>query len=485
MTATSDSPTETAKWRARWKRERAARVEAERIADAATADALLDPLTGLANRTLLVDRINIALDQSRRDLQPLSLLFVDLDRFKRINDSSGHDVGDEVLCEVTHRLRSTVRSTDTVARFGGDEFAILLYPITDEQAARGLCERILDAISMPVRIRDGREFYMSASVGYVLAEPDDGSTACQLLRDADTAMYQSKEAGRARVLPFDGALRRREAERLQIESELGRALGRAEFLLHFQTIVPLAADGPHSTEALVRWNHPTRGLVPPGEFIDIAEESGLIVPLGRWIMHEACRTHATWMERAGLSERCDTGPGRRGSFVSINVSPIQLESTTFADSIVRTLDETGVDPHDVCFEVTESSLLSDGPAAIANLQQIERLGCKLAIDDFGTGYSSLSYLRRFDVDILKIDQGFTNDVGDDPAAAALVEAINAMAHALGITTIAEGVETAEQAEILTALGCDFAQGYHFARPVAADEVGRERGRGCAEATATR
>lgn len=459
-------------WKARWERERVARLEAERIAEDATANALHDPLTGLANRTLFVDRVEVALDRAQRRDQTLAMLFVDVDRFKRINDSYGHDVGDEVLCEVTRRLLAAVRATDTVARFGGDEFAILLDPIAGAAEARALSERVLTAISATTIREGGREFFMTASVGYVVARPGDGSSARGLLRDADTAMYQSKASGRAQVLPFDGRLRRRQAERLRIESDLGRAIAADEFELFYQPIVPLASGRAPGTEALVRWNHPSLGLVAPNDFIGVAEDSGLIVPLGAWVLREACATHAAWANDLrpnghlqGLADQVAS------SFVSINVSPIQLSQPGFAGRVHDVLGETGVDPESVCLEVTESSLINDGSIVAANLREIDRLGCRLAIDDFGTGYSALSYLRRFSVDVLKIDRSFVGDVGDSPEATALVEAILGMAKALGIITIAEGVETARQAQLLGDLGCDYAQGYHFGRPVPAHELG--------------
>jgi len=459
------------KWKARWERERAARLEAERIAEKATADALRDPLTGLANRRLLLDRVEIALAQAAREGESVALLFVDLDRFKRINDTYGHELGDEMLREVTRRLLATARSSDTVARFGGDEFAILLRPIEDDRTAQAVSEKILSALTSDMVLGAGRVFSMTASVGYVVAAPGDGSSARQMLRDADTAMYQSKGAGRARVLPFDRRLRQREAQRLTVESELTVAVRAEQLVLHYQPIQPLASDIASGVEALVRWRHPTRGLLGPGEFIDVAEVSGLIVPLGEWVIREACATQAAWERDRARSERTRsaTEPGL-GSYVAINVSPLQLARPSFAETLRGAIVATGVDPASVCVEVTESSLVSDGLVVANNLREVARLGCRLAIDDFGTGYSSLGYLRRFEVDTIKIDRSFVSDLETSREAVAVVKAMVAMAKALGVTTVAEGIETAGQARVLTELGCDLGQGFLFARPAPAPEL---------------
>jgi len=414
-------------------------------------DALHDALTTLPNRTLLADRAGHAL--RRRDDGLVSMLFVDLDDFKNVNDSLGHAVGDELLVSVAARLRSCARDGDTTARLGGDEFGILLDRVNNPDAAALVAQRVLRAMEPPFQL-DGREVRVTASVGVSFNEPGSGDVDV-LLRSADVAMYLAKERGKARFEIFESAMYDQIIERLELKGDLQRALDQEEFVLHYQPIVELAGGRVSGAEALVRWEHPTRGLVPPLTFIPLAEETGLIVPIGLWVLNHACHWARRWQE-----EHQD------GEFtVSVNLSVRQLESPDLVDDVVSALRDSGLDPRHLTLEVTESVFLHDVEVMIPRLKAVRDLGVQLAIDDFGTGYSSLQYLQRFPVDIIKIDKSFVDAMSQTEAHPLLLTSILNMAKSLHVRSVAEGIETPEQLKGLTELACDFGQGYHFTRPL--------------------
>jgi diguanylate cyclase (GGDEF)-like protein/PAS domain S-box-containing protein len=425
--------------------------------EALTRLALHDGLTGLPNRALFVSRLELALHRLKRSDSVLAVLFIDLDRFKLINDGLGHAAGDQVLVTVASRLRQIVRPEDTVARFGGDEFALVCEGLTSRRMAASIAERILAALARPIVV-DGREVAVSASVGLALAS-DPVTTPDSMLRDADTAMYQAKDAGRSRFEVFDQAARARNLALLERAEELRQALERSELRVFYQPEVNVADGTTTGMEALVRWEHPALGLLTPAGFIEVAEDTGLIVPLGDGVLKEACRQAAA-------------GIGGRPSRVSVNLSARQLAVTSILDSVKAALEETGLDPSHLCLEITESVLMEDVESSIESLLALKSLGVRLAIDDFGTGYSSLGYLRRFPVDVVKIDRSFVAGLGTDPAATAIVAAVVNLSHALGLSVVAEGVETEEQLVALRALRCDRAQGYYWSQPIAADELDR-------------
>jgi diguanylate cyclase (GGDEF)-like protein/PAS domain S-box-containing protein len=419
--------------------------------------ALHDGLTGLPNRALFLDRLGQALKRAQRRGSAVAVLFLDLDRFKNVNDSLGHDAGDRLLIDVAARLRRSLRPADTLARFGGDELTLLCDDIAGEADARTIAERIAELFREPFRLDDG-EAYLQASVGIALSttgteQPED------LIRDADAAMYRAKERGRARVEVFDQQLREVAADRLSTESALRRALQRDELRLHFQPLVSLADGSVEGVEALVRWEHPDRGLLMPGAFIELAEETGLIVPLGEWVLRRACATLQGWRERHDVN----------GLQVAVNVSARHLQQPDLVDTVREALRETGLPGDRLIIEITESAVMERGAAVTATLAELKDLGVRLAIDDFGTGYSSLAHLHRFPLDVLKIDRGFVADLGsglEAPIAAAIVS----LAQALGLRTVAEGIERPEQRDAVRALGCDLAQGFLFAKPLPPDEA---------------
>lgn len=418
-----------------------------------------DPLTGLPNRTLFLEFLQLAMARARRYRSTVAVLFLDLDRFKVVNDSLGHDAGDELLVALGQRLRGIVRPGDTVARFGGDEFTILCEDLPTAGAgdhATDVAERLLHVIEQPFLL-DGEEQYLSASIGIALAAP--GAERPEgLLRDADAAMYRAKERGKGRWELFDEVMRATALERLETENALHRALDRGELRVHYQPMVSLRDPRCIGAEALVRWAHPDRGLLDPEQFIDLAEESGLIVPVGCWVIEDACRRSRRW--------RTEHGP----SFVvSVNLSGRQLSNPELARQVSTALEHTGADPAGLCFEITENVLMDDVEATIGAITALKRLGVTLSIDDFGTGYSSLGYLKRFPVDAVKVDRSFIHGLGTDPEDSAIVAAVVSLGHALGLTVIAEGVETDRQLSELVDLGCDAAQGYLFARPGPGDD----------------
>lgn len=429
-------------------------IERQRATEALEHRALHDDLTGLPNRTLLLDRVGQALSASARDRTGVAVLFVDLDRFKNVNDTHGHAAGDAVLVEVAERLGGVLRGGDTVGRLGGDEFLMVCSGIVELSDAVAVADRVWDVLQEPA-VFEGHELPVRASIGVALAEGPEAS-ADELIRDADHAMYRAKEQGRNGVALFDHADHLRVVSRVDIERGLHGAPERGELVLHFQPVVSLPDRRQTSVEALVRWNRPGSGLVRPGDFIDIAEETGLIVPLGAWVVEEAFHSAVAWPD-------LDAGTRMR---VAINLSPRQLSAPGLVDRVTRLFERTGLAPSTVCFEVTETALARDEDLAIASLDRLKALGVCISIDDFGTGYATLDYLRRFTMaDELKIDQRFVAGIADPLSQEhAIVGASVSLAHSLGIEVVAEGIETEEQLAAAIELGCDKGQGYLLGGP---------------------
>jgi diguanylate cyclase (GGDEF)-like protein/PAS domain S-box-containing protein len=415
-----------------------------------------DSLTDLPNRMLFNDRLTQALALARRHQNKLALLFLDLDRFKSINDSLGHAIGDRLLQSVAERLLSCVRSSDTVSRQGGDEFVILLAEVTQPADAAVTAEKILLALSMPHRI-DQQDVYLAASIG-VVTYPRDGTEVKTLLRHADLAMYRAKDSGRNTYRCFEQDMSGHTADRQSLESGLHRAIELNEFVLHYQPIMRLDSLELIGVEALVRWRHPQRGLVLPAQFVPLAEESGFIAAIGRWVLHEACRQSREWRD-AGL-------PPLR---IAINISTVELRGKGFVENVGGILEEHGLLPRDLELELTETFLMRDWNSTAAVLQSLSNLGVRIALDDFGTGYSSLSHLKRFPIDTLKIDRSFVHHLATDADDASIVSAVIGMGNGLEIRVVAEGVETLEQLAFLREHGCPEGQGYYFSRPVSARE----------------
>jgi diguanylate cyclase (GGDEF)-like protein/PAS domain S-box-containing protein len=417
--------------------------------------ALHDPLTGLPNRALFLDRLQHALTRARRPGSSLAVYFCDVDDFKNINDSLGHDAGDELLVALPPRLREGLRAGDTVARFGGDEFVILCEDLNSEGEAIRIAERIGEAFRLPFAL-DGRPHHLSVSVGVVFVKAGEASAA-EVLRDADAAMYRAKADGKGQFELFDAQMRASLVARLQTEADLRRALDEGELRLHYQPVVALADadDALVGAEALVRWQHPRRGLLAPAEFIAVAEDSGLIAPLGAWVLEEACRQAVAW-------------GGER--FVSVNLSPRQLSHSDVPALLERALADTGVDPALLELEITENVLMEQSAGALATLRRLKAMGVRLVLDDFGTGWSSLAYLKRFPLDGLKIDREFVDGLGSEPEDTAIVAAVLSMAAALELDVIAEGVETDAQLAWLRERGCGMAQGFLLGRPMPAEDL---------------
>ncbi|MDX1593188.1 MAG: EAL domain-containing protein [Gammaproteobacteria bacterium] len=419
--------------------------------------AYYDALTGLPNRRLFQDRLGLALPQMRRHRQQLAVMFIDLDLFKRINDTLGHDVGDEVLVEMSRRLKACVRESDTVSRMGGDEFTILQPDIKDANNAAQLASRIIASLRDPF-VHQDRELYVTSSVGIAMF-PDDGETPDELTKNADTAMYRAKELGRNNYQLYTSAMSAASVERLAMENHLRHAIERGEFHLNFQVKVDVLSNRTTGVEALLRWENAELGPVSPADFIPLAEANGLILPIGEWVLREACRQACAWSER-GLPE----------IHVAVNVSSRQLHQEDLCETVVAVLDETGFDPRRLELELTESMLMEHIEEVEPKLRRLRELGVRISIDDFGTGYSSLAYLKRLPIDTIKIDVSFIRDIPGDPDDSEIVAAIVAMAHRLDLQVVAEGVENEEQVRFLRALGCDQVQGYLVGRPLSADNI---------------
>ncbi len=433
-------------------------IERRSVEERTRHEALHDPLTTLPNRNLFLDRLGHALAQARRRRVSVAVLFCDLDQFKLVNDSLGHAAGDELLAAVAPRIEQAIRPSDTVARFGGDEFAILAEDISNERDAIRVAERIAEALTRPFVLRE-REHFVSASIGISIAAGGESPEA--LMRDADAALYRAKERGRGGYEIFDEAMRSRVIDHMQTENDLRKALQRGELELHYQPIVSLADGSVTMLEALLRWRHPTRGLVGPAAFIPVAEESRLILPIGRWVLEQACREAASWQ---------GAEPDRAPVGVSVNLSARELADPQLLRSIESALEVSGIDPFTLRLELTETTLFEESEDPLSSLGALQNLGVRLVLDDFGTGFSSLGYLRRLPLSGIKLDRSFVENLAPGSDDAAIVGAVTEMAGVLGLDVCAEGVETSEQLEAVRALGCGQAQGFHFSRPVPADRV---------------
>ncbi len=431
-------------------------------------DAIHDALTGLPNRTLFMDRLEQALRRSKRHLDySFALLFVDLDRFKLVNDSMGHIVGDELLVSIAQRIRNCIRPADTVARLGGDEFTVLLEDLGEPEDAVRAAERIESVVSTPMTLRE-KEIFTTVSIGIAVSAPHY-ARAEELLRDADIAMYRAKSMGRACHAMFHPGMHSRAVERLQLENDLRRALERDEIVLHYQPIVSLADTRILGFEALMRWNHPQRGVIYPSEFIPLAEETAQIIPMGRWALREACMRMRQWQR----------GFGRDDLTISVNISGRQLVHTSFVDDLERVLRDTRLPPRTLCLEITETVLMENSASAMRTLARLRELGAQIHIDDFGTGYSSLSYLHRFVIDTLKIDRSFISHIETGDENLEIIRTVVHLADNLKISVIAEGVETEIQRAQLIALRCPAAQGHYFSLPAEQTTVSTMLGSGWA------
>ncbi len=452
-------------------------VHQRTIEDDIRYQAIHDPLTGLPNRVLFLDRLTNALS---RDAAEVAVVLLDIDNFKLVNDSLGHGAGDELLMQIAPRLQKALRPADTIARFGGDEFAVLLERINDERAAAILAERIVAAFEAPFELNAG-EHFAKASVGIAIAG-DSGRTPAALIRDADAALYEAKGRGRARFEVFDRAMRARTVRRLSVENDLRRALEREELRVEYQPVVSVRDGSIASAEALVRWQHPERGLIAPADFIPVAEESGMIEPIGRWVLQRACAQAAIWQE---------SRPDSRPLGISVNLSVRQFMQRDFETTVASVLEATGIEPSSLCLEITESVLMREPEAVSETLRRLARLGARFVLDDFGTGYSSLAYLGGLPIDGLKVDRSFVRSLGRNERTTAITTAIVRMAQALSIEVIAEGVEDERQLDALRDLGCELAQGFYFHRPLVAEafselissgagaaRVSRSRGAAC-------
>ncbi|MGL5063316.1 MAG: bifunctional diguanylate cyclase/phosphodiesterase, partial [Microcoleus sp.] len=413
-----------------------------------------DQLTGLANRSLFNEKLSLAVANARQNAEMLAVVFLDLDRFKNVNDTLGHAVGDELLQSVARRLLNCLRADDTIARWGGDEFTLLLYNIESAEDATKICQRILYSLSSPFEF-DGRELNMKASLGVALA-PYDGEDAETLLKNADAAMYRAKQQGRNNYQFYTRAIGSKVSESLDLENNLYKALERAEFVLHYQPQIDLTAGCLVGMEALIRWEHPERGLIPPDRFISVAEETGLICPIGEWVLRTACAQNRSW-QLLGL-------PPLR---VAVNLSACQFQQASMVKAIDRILSETGLEPELLEIEITESTAMTDVQFTVGILQQLQAMGIHISLDDFGTGYSSLWSLKNLPLNTLKIDRSFVADMMNDRNDSAIVKVAIALGQGLNLKVVAEGVETVEQLEFLQELKCDRAQGYLFGKPISA------------------
>jgi diguanylate cyclase (GGDEF)-like protein len=410
-----------------------------------------DPVTGLANRALFADRVAHALRATVRKGALVAVMFIDLDDFKTVNDSLGHQAGDAVLVEVARRLEAAIRPADTVARFGGDEFAVLLDGVENSDEAALIADRLLVELGAPTVI-DGQQVFPRASIGICMSDEDLLSQdAEELLRNADVAMYMAKRSAKSGYQLFEPAMHERVVERLELRAELESALELGQLEVYYQPVIRLDTRSHYGVEALLRWHHPSRGLVLPGNFIPLAEETGLIIPIGRWVLHQACR------KAVELSAKLED-PLR----ISVNLSVKQLQSETVVDDVRGALEASGIDPSSLVLEVTETVMLADADNAVERLHALKALGVSIAMDDFGTGYSSLSYLSRLPVDILKMDRSFLgSDIHEDGLAAAIM----AIGERMGLEVVAEGIEEPEQIEALQNLGFELGQGFYFGHPM--------------------
>lgn len=442
-----------------------ASIEATRLAEQvqATKDELNhlahhDPLTNLPNRMLLQDRVNKAIELARRQGGQLAVLFMDLDQFKYINDSLGHGMGDKLLQSVARRLTTCVRQADTISRQGGDEFVLLLSDIEHAEDAALAARKILEAFNSPHRV-DRHDLHIGVSIG-ISVYPNDGQDAESLVKAADTAMYYAKEGGRNNYKFFEENMHIRAVQRQFIEANLRNGLARQEFVLAYQPKINFQSGAIVGVEALIRWQHPERGLLLPAQFISIAEDCGLILPIGRWVLRQACHQAQLWLQ-AGLAPIT----------MAVNTSALEFRAKDFIDNVQATLKEMGMEPRYLEIELTESILMRDAESSDSVLQALASLGVQLAIDDFGTGFSSLSYLRHFPIDTLKIDQSFVSRMIDSPSDASIVSTVIGLGKSLKHRVIAEGVETLAQYEFLRSQQCDEGQGYYFGRPVTAEAMG--------------
>ena len=419
-----------------------------------------DPLTGLPNRALFLDRLSGALTRSTRRGKSVAVLLLDIDCFKVINDSLGHEAGDDLLRSLTRRLLGALRPDDTVARFGGDEFTVLCEGVDIEREPMAIAERLSLALGAPFSVED-REVFLSTSIGIAVADGGNGNAEA-MLHDADTAMYRAKERGRNRFELYDIAMRDRAVERMETENALHRAVELRQLRLHYQPIVDLGDGSVIGVEALVRWQHPALGLLPPDHFIPLAEETGLIVPIGEWVLREACWQVRRWEHAVGLPAAFT---------VSINLSVQQLARPRLPKAVQAAIEHARIDPSRLTLEITETALLQEPEAAIATMRDLKVLGVSLCVDDFGTGYSSLSYLKQLPIDALKVDRAFVSGLDVDIEDRAIAEAVVGLAHTLGLGAVAEGVENDSQLAQLRCLGCDGAQGFYFSRPVDGPQAG--------------
>jgi diguanylate cyclase (GGDEF)-like protein len=422
--------------------------------------AFRDHLTGLPNRRLFLDRLSLRIAQARRRQRArFAILFLDLDSFKLINDSLGHTVGNEVLERTARRIERSLRDVDTVTRWGGDEFVVLLDEVEDERDATVVARRIFHALERPMEV-EGYRVQLDVSVGVTLGTEHDANAEI-LVGQADTAMYRAKGQGKGRITVFTPSMHEQARVRLRLETELQGAMERAEFLLHYQPLVSLEDGSVTSLEALVRWRHPRRGLLSPGDFMSVAEDTAVIVPLGTFVLREACRSLAEWRRRHGELN---------GLSMAVNVSARQLSRNDFVHLVAEVCREFDLPPERLHLEITETALVENAEMASRSLDRLRSVGVRLSIDDFGTGYSSLDYLHRFPVHQLKIDRSFIEPLRDGHRNAAIVRAVVALGRELGIQTVAEGVETERQRSVVASVGCDYGQGYHFYPPLLPQET---------------
>lgn len=432
-------------------------TQQKQVAEMLNYIAYYDALTGLPNRVLFHDRFAMAITQADRSGEILALVFLDLDNFKTINDTLGHSVGDQLLHAVAARLKSSLRKSDTIARLGGDEFTVLLPQLKGAQDAGRITQKLINALKPPFSF-GGREFHITASAGIALY-PNDGDSASTLLRNADMALYRAKDHGKDNYQFYKPDMGDRAYERLALESSIRKALERQEFVLYYQPIVSVESGKIVAMEALLRWQHPDHGLLYPGGFISVLEETGLIASVGEWVLNAACNQARAWQDKGLVPIR-----------MAVNLSPRQFQQQSLVDMVARVLSRSGLRPGYLELEITENAVMKDAETAVSMCRSLKNMGIHISVDDFATGYSSLSFLKRFPADIIKIDQSFISDITTSASDAEIAKAIITLAHSLGMKAIAEGVETTEQLEFLRALTCDEIQGHVFSRPLAANEA---------------